>query len=105
MCARCKGSEKNRTRALWSLYCTASVGPWINRRDRVNGTRRTRIKRLREHQYRERYTRCLLSRRVGWGEESNVEHRWERVKRASKRGTWLSESEKETKRVCGGMLW
>ena len=40
------------------------VGTWIKRREVVDGTRRIRSEKLREHQYREEYTRSLEGKRV-----------------------------------------
>ena len=39
---------------------------WNKRREVVNGARRIRSEKLREHQYMEGYTRCLKSKRVDW---------------------------------------
>ena len=58
------------------------VGTWIKRREVVDGTRRIRSEKLREHQYREVYARSLGQKRVEWDGENNVEHIWEQVKRA-----------------------
>ena len=40
------------------------VGAWIKRREVVVGDRRIRSKKLREHQYREGYTRSLEGKGV-----------------------------------------
>ena len=40
------------------------VGMWIRRREVVNGTRRIRSKKLREHQYVEGYIRCFENKIV-----------------------------------------
>ena len=50
------------------------VGAWIKRREVVNGARRIRSEKTREHQYKEAYVRCLEIKRVEWDEESNVEN-------------------------------
>ena len=41
---------------------------------------------LREHQYREGYTRSLEEKGVEWDGDNNVEHTWEQVKRAMVEG-------------------
>ena len=46
-------------------------------REVVNEPRRTRSEKLREHQYRGGYARCLESKRVEWDGENNVEYMWE----------------------------
>ena len=46
----------------------------------MDGARRIRSEKLREHQYREEYARSLGEKRVGWDGENNVEHMWEQVK-------------------------
>ena len=40
-----------------------------------SGARRTRIEKLREHQYREGYARSLERKRVEWDGENNVEQK------------------------------
>ena len=45
-----------------------------------NGTRRIKSEKLREHQYIERYARCLKSKRVEWDEGRSIEKMWEQVK-------------------------
>ena len=56
------------------------------------GARRIRSKKMREHQYREGYTRSLEGKRVEWDGNNNVQHMWEQVK-------W--EKVESTKEVCG----
>ena len=56
------------------------MGTWIKRREGVTGARRIRSEKLREHQYIERYARCLKNKRVEWDEGRNVEQMWEWVK-------------------------
>ena len=46
----------------------------------MNGARRIIREKLREHQYREGYARCLENKRVEQDGESNVKHMWEQVK-------------------------
>ena len=46
----------------------------------MNGASRIRSEKLREYEYRERYAWCLVSKRVKWDEERNVEQMWEQVK-------------------------
>ena len=46
------------------------------RREVVDGARRIRSEKLREHQYREGYARSLEGKRVEWDGENNVEHMW-----------------------------
>ena len=58
------------------------VGAWIKRRGVVIGARRIRSEKLREHQYREGYTRSLEGKELEWNGDNNVEHMWEHVKRA-----------------------
>ena len=57
-------------------------------------SRRTGSEKLREHQYRERYSRSLDGNGVEWNGHNNVEHNWKQVKRAT------VESAKE---VCGSV--
>ena len=70
------------------------VGAWIKRREVVAGARRIRSEKLRERQYRERYTRSLEGKGVEWDGDNNVEHMWEQVKRA------VVDSAKE---ICGSV--
>ena len=60
----------------------------------MDGARTIRSKKLREHQYREGYVRCLERKRVEWDGENNVDHMWEQVKWA------MVESARE---VCGSV--
>ena len=46
------------------------------------GTRRIRIEKLREHQYREGYARSLEGKGVEWDGYNNVDCMWEQVKQA-----------------------
>ena len=46
----------------------------------MDGVRRIKSEKLREHQYREEYTRSLEGKSVEWEGENNVEHIWEQVK-------------------------
>ena len=49
----------------------------------VAGATRIRSKKLREHQYRERYVRSFEGKGVvEWDRDDNVEHMWEQVKQA-----------------------
>ena len=48
----------------------------------MDGARRIRSEKLREHQYREEYARSLEGERVEWDRENNVKHTWEQVKQA-----------------------
>ena len=41
---------------------------WIKRREIMNGARRNKSEKLREHQCREEYAGCLESMRVEWDE-------------------------------------
>ena len=50
---------------------------WIKKGEVVNEARRVRKGKLREHQYREGYTRCLESIRVDWDVGESVEQMWE----------------------------
>ena len=52
------------------------MGSCIKNRVVVKGARRIRNEKLREHQYRERYARCLENMTAEWDEESNIEHLW-----------------------------
>ena len=58
------------------------VGTWIKREEVVDGARRIRNEKLREHQNREGCARSLDGKTVEWDGEKNVEHMWEQVKRA-----------------------
>ena len=60
----------------------------------VVGARRIRREKLREHQYREGYARCLEGKEVEWDEDNNVENMWEKVKQA------MTENARE---VCGSV--
>ena len=66
------------------------VGPWIKRKEVVDGARRS--EKLREDWYKG-YARFLEGKRVGDGDD-NVEHMWEQVKWA------MIESARE---VCGSV--
>ena len=69
------------------------MGAWINRREVVDGARRIRTEKMREHQYREGYIRSPDGKRVECNGENNVEHIWEKVKLAmveSARKVWGS---------------
>ena len=55
----------------------------------MDGARRIRSEKMREHQYREEYARSLEEKRVEWDGENNVDHMWEQVKRE-----WLKVQEK-----------
>ena len=46
----------------------------------MDGARRIRSEKLREHQYREENARSLEGRRVEWKGENHVEHIWEQMK-------------------------
>ena len=46
----------------------------------MNGSRRIRSEKLKEHHYMEGYARCLESKRVDWDEGGNVEEMWEQEK-------------------------
>ena len=48
----------------------------------MDGTRRIRSDKLREHHYREEYATTLEGKRVECEGENNVEQMWEQVKRA-----------------------
>ena len=65
------------------------VGARIKRRKMVDGARKIRCEKLREHQYTEGYARSLEEKG-----ENNVEYMWEQVKPA------MVESAKE---VCGSV--
>ena len=52
----------------------------IKRREVVDGGRRIRSEKLREHQCKEEYARSLEGKRVEWDGENNVKHVWEQVK-------------------------
>ena len=70
------------------------VGAWIKRRELLDGAKRFRSEKLREHQYREGCAITLEEKRVEWDEENNVVHMWEQVKWA------MVESARE---VCGSV--
>ena len=83
-------------------------GAWIKRREVVVGAKRIRSEKLREHQYREGYSRSLEGMGVEWDGDDNVEHMWEQVKWA------MVESAREVygsvrvgvkkPSVCGGTM-
>ena len=58
------------------------LGTLIKGREIVNGSRRARREKLRDHQNRERQAGSLERKKVEWDGENNVEHMWEEVKRA-----------------------
>ena len=68
------------------------TGARIKNREVVGKARRIISEEVREHQYREGYTRSLGGLRVEWNGENNVEHMQEQVKQA------MAES---TREVCG----
>ena len=76
------------------IFKVRLVGIWIKRGEVVDGARRVRSKKRKEHQYREGYAKSLKGKRVEWDGENNVEHMWEKMKRA------LVESARE---VCSSM--
>ena len=51
------------------------VGAWIKRRDVVDGARRIRSEKLREHQYRVGYVRFSEGNTVIWDGEKNVKRK------------------------------
>ena len=60
----------------------------------MDGARRIRSEKLREHQYGVGYVWSLERKRVEWDRERNVEHKWEQVKHTMiARGTWPIERE------------
>ena len=52
------------------------------RRKVVNGAKRIRSEKLKEHQYRERYATSLDGDTVECDRKNNVSHMWEQVKRS-----------------------
>ena len=50
------------------------VGSWIKEKEVVDGARRIINEKLREHQYREGYTRSLEGKKVEWDGENNFKH-------------------------------
>ena len=75
----------------------------------MNGARWFRNEKLREHQYRELYSRCLKSNKLEWNEDSNVKEIGEQVKQAmvdSARETCgsVKVGKKRTHRMCNGMI-
>ena len=58
------------------------VGAWIKKREVVVRVRGIRSEKLREHQYREGYSKSLEGKGVEWDGDNNVEHMWEQIKRA-----------------------
>ena len=46
----------------------------------MDGARRIRSEKLREHQYREGYARSLEGKGVEWEGENNLNYMWEQVK-------------------------
>ena len=58
------------------------VGAWVRKRGMVDGARRIISEKRREDRYREVYTWSLEGKRVEGDGENNVEHMWEKVKRA-----------------------
>ena len=57
------------------MYCVSQVGEEMDYEESSSGARRTRIEKLREHQYREGYARSLERKRVEWDGENNVEQK------------------------------
>ena len=55
------------------------VGAWMMT-EVVNGARRIRIEKMKEHQYREGYARSLEGKRVERDGENDVQYMWEWVK-------------------------
>ena len=85
LCAGCESSERNG-RGLSDhhvVMCKVRlVGTWIKRREVVIESRKLRNEKLREQQYIEEYVRYFESKKLERDERRNVEHIWERVKRA-----------------------
>ena len=48
----------------------------------MNGAKRIRSEKLKEHQYRERYATSLDGETVEYDIKNNVAHMWEQVKRS-----------------------
>ena len=71
----------------------------------MDGARRIRSEKLREHQYKQGYTRSLEGKRVEWDRENNVEYMWEHVKRvmveSEEKCVAQYEQEVRTQKVCG----
>ena len=75
----------------------------------VGARRIIRSEKLREHEYREGYSRSLLGRRVEWVGDDNVKHIWEHVKLAMVESakevcSIVRVGGKEPKRVCDGRM-
>ena len=70
------------------------MGACIKRREVIDGAKRIRSEKLREHQYREWYAGSLEGERAGLNGDDNVEDIWEQVKRV------MVESARE---VCGSV--
>ena len=58
------------------------VETWMMKKEVLDGARRIRSEKLREHQYREGYARSFEGKRVDWDGENNVKHMLEQVKQA-----------------------
>ena len=79
--------KKDMLHYVLDMRAVRLVGAWIKRREVVNGVRRTRSKKLREHQYREGYAKSLQGKIVKGDGENNVEHMWKQVKWAKVEST------------------
>ena len=59
------------------LYCVKS-GCWGHGlREVVDGARRIRSEKVREHKYRKGYARSLEGKNVEWDGENNFEYMWD----------------------------
>ena len=83
------------------------VGSWIKRKKLAVGDRRIRSEKLREDRYRGGYTRSLERKRIE-GDDNNVEHMWEQVKRTmverARKVCGSVRVEGKTQRLCAGTM-
>ena len=70
----CRMAVRGMGRGHVILCQVRLLGAWIKRREVVDGARRIRSEKRREHQYREGYAGSLKEKRVEWNEENNVMH-------------------------------
>ena len=71
-----RGMERGLSDHHVALCKVRLVEAWIKKREVVDGARRIRSEKLREHQYREGQARSLEGKGVEWGRDNNVKHMW-----------------------------
>ena len=90
-----QGQDEVEVKSMIDIVLVKKDMPHYVQEEVVDGTRRIRNEKLREHQYRDGYSKSLERERIEWDGESNVEYTWKKVKQPmadSEIVLWLSES-------------